>query len=62
MRHCRSFCHIINYVTLQLYDNFPVSQTHHIKEVKQYMLFFQKDVDLYQNTLGPLGVSQYPHQ
>jgi hypothetical protein len=23
-------------VTLQLYNNFPVSQTRHIKEVKQY--------------------------
>jgi hypothetical protein len=30
----RSFCHIIDYVTLQLYNNFPVSQTCHIKEVK----------------------------
>jgi hypothetical protein len=36
MRHFRSFCHIIDYVILQLYDNFPVSQTRHIKEVKQY--------------------------
>ena len=36
MRHFRSFCHIINYVTLRLYDNFPIFQTCHIKEVKQY--------------------------
>jgi hypothetical protein len=36
MRHFRSFCHIIDYVTLRLYNNFHVSQTCHIKEVKQY--------------------------
>jgi hypothetical protein len=37
MRHFRSFCHIIDYVTLWLYDIFLVSQTRHTKEVKQYI-------------------------
>jgi hypothetical protein len=36
MQHFRSFCHIIDYATLQLYDIFLAFQTHHIKEVKQY--------------------------
>jgi hypothetical protein len=37
MRHFRSFCHIINYVTLWLYNNFPLFQARYIKEVKHYV-------------------------
>jgi hypothetical protein len=33
MQHLRSFSHIIDYVTLKLYDIFPVSQTRHIRVI-----------------------------
>jgi hypothetical protein len=44
MRHFRSFCHNIDYVTLKLYDNFPVSQTGHIKEVTIFDMSFCSQV------------------
>jgi hypothetical protein len=37
MRHFKWCVHIIKYVALWLYDNFPISQTYYIEDLKQYI-------------------------